>query len=207
MPIDQPTINPRKRPRQARAAATFDAILEAAARILEKDGFDAVNTNAVAELAGVSVGSLYQYFPTKESILAELVRFNRSILKVKIEAAVAGRADKTFEETLDLLLDAGVSHQLERPELALALEKVESILPLDNETLELTQSIANTIEILLLAHNVNNPRQASRDIVALVKGIVDAAGVAKEVDHVALHRRVRRAIYGYLDLDIVLSWR
>lgn len=53
--------DPRKRPRQARSVATFEAILEAAARILE------INTNAVAELAGVSIGSLYQYFPSKDA--------------------------------------------------------------------------------------------------------------------------------------------
>ena len=198
MSTDETTINPRKRPRQARAASTFDAILEAAARILEKDGFDAVNTNAVAELAGVSVGSLYQYFPTKESILAELVRFNRNILKEKVATAVAGRTGKTLEETMDLLIEAAVSHQLERPDLALALEHVESVLPLDNETLALTETIADDIEILLSSHNVLNPNEASRDIVALVRGIVDAAGVAKEHDQAALLRRVRRAVFGYL---------
>ncbi len=199
MSTDKTAINPRKRPRQARAAATFDAILEAAARILEKDGFDCVNTNAVAELAGVSVGSLYQYFPTKESILAELVRFNRNILSEKVKTAVAeGTTGRTLEETIDLVISAGVSHQLERPELALALEQVESVLPLDNETLALTQTIAHDIEILLSAHNVPNPGEASRDIVALVKGIVDAAGVAKEGDQTTLHRRVRRAVFGYL---------
>ena len=104
MSTDEIPINPRKRPRQERAAATFNAILEAAARILEKDGIDSVNTNAVAELAGVSVGSLYQYFPTKESILAELLRFNRNILKEKVESAVAGGTGKTLEETIDLLI-------------------------------------------------------------------------------------------------------
>jgi len=198
MSTDQPTIDPRKRPRQARAAATFDAILEAAARILEKDGLDSVNTNAVAELAGVSIGSLYQYFPTKESILAELVRFNRNILKGKVETAIAEGTGKTLEQTMDLLLDAAVSHQLERPELALALEQVESVLPLDNETVALTEAIADNVAILLSSHNVLDPNQTSRDIVALVRGIVDAAGLAKEVDQAGLHQRLRRAVFGYL---------
>ena len=151
-----------------------------------------------AELAGVSVGSLYQYFPTKESILAELVRFNRNILREKVETAVAEGAGKTLEETMDLLFDAAVSHQLERPKLALALEQVESVLPLENETLALTQAIADNVEILLLAHNVLNPKETSRDIVALVRGIVDAAGLAKEEDQAGLHRRLRRAVFGYL---------
>ncbi len=198
MSTDQTTVNPRKRPRQARAAATFDAILEAAARILEKDGFENVNTNAVAELAGVSVGSLYQYFPTKEAILAELLRFNRNILREKVKAAVTGATGKTLEQAMDLLIEAGVSHQFERPELALALEHVESILPINNETLALIQAIVDDIETLLSAHNVSNPDEVSRDIVAIVKGIVDAEAFAKEVDEAALHRRLRRAVLGYL---------
>lgn len=50
------------------------AILEAAARILEREGYERTNVNAVAELAGVSVGSLYQYFPSKEALVAEVAR-------------------------------------------------------------------------------------------------------------------------------------
>ncbi len=66
-------LEPRKRPHQQRSAATVDAILEAAARILERKGLDALTTNVVAELAGISIGSLYQYVPGKAVILAELM--------------------------------------------------------------------------------------------------------------------------------------
>jgi AcrR family transcriptional regulator len=61
--------NQRRSPRQARSRATYDAILEAASQILERDGPSAFNTNAVAERAGVSIGTLYQYFPDKEAVL------------------------------------------------------------------------------------------------------------------------------------------
>jgi AcrR family transcriptional regulator len=64
---------PRKAPRQARSKATVDTILTAAARVLVKDGFERTTTNRVAEAAGVSIGSLYQYFPSKESLVAALV--------------------------------------------------------------------------------------------------------------------------------------
>lgn len=67
-------ITPRKRPQQNRSQATVDAILEAAARILVKHGTSGFNTNAVAALAGASVGSLYQYFPSKTAILVEINR-------------------------------------------------------------------------------------------------------------------------------------
>jgi AcrR family transcriptional regulator len=65
-----PELQPKKRPRQARAQATFDAIVEAGARLLAAEGYAAVSTNRVAEVAGVSIGSLYEYFPNKQSIVA-----------------------------------------------------------------------------------------------------------------------------------------
>ena len=64
----------RRTPRQARAQVTYDSILQAAIQILERSGADALNTNAVAERAGVSIGTLYQYFPDKESILLAAAR-------------------------------------------------------------------------------------------------------------------------------------
>ncbi|MDE3246409.1 MAG: TetR family transcriptional regulator [Acidobacteriota bacterium] len=62
----------RKTPRQRRSAETVEAILTAAAHILEKEGFEAATTNRVAQKAGVSIGSLYQYFPNKESLVRAL---------------------------------------------------------------------------------------------------------------------------------------
>jgi len=59
----------RRRPRQSRSRATWDAILEAAAQVLERDGPAGFNTASVAERAGVSIGTLYQYFPDKQAIL------------------------------------------------------------------------------------------------------------------------------------------
>jgi AcrR family transcriptional regulator len=59
----------RRRPRQSRSRATWDAILEAAAQVLERDGPGGFTTTSVAERAGVSIGTLYQYFPDKQAIL------------------------------------------------------------------------------------------------------------------------------------------
>jgi AcrR family transcriptional regulator len=65
---------PRKTAVQARSLATVDALLRATARILVKEGYDRASTNKIAALAGVSVGSLYQYFPSKEALVAALMR-------------------------------------------------------------------------------------------------------------------------------------
>ena len=70
----QDSFTPRKQPSQSRSTATYEAILEAAARVLEENGYATVSTNLIAEKAGVSIGSLYEYFPTKDAIFAELIR-------------------------------------------------------------------------------------------------------------------------------------
>lgn len=67
------TTKPRKLPKQARAKETVAAILEATAHILIESGYDALTTNQVAARAGVSIGSLYQYFPDKEALVGHLV--------------------------------------------------------------------------------------------------------------------------------------
>src|SRR3569623_2671273 len=70
-----PTLSPRKLPTQERARRTYGAIVEAGARILERHGYEALTTNHVAELAGVGIASLYEYFPNKLALVAEIVRY------------------------------------------------------------------------------------------------------------------------------------
>lgn len=67
-------LTPRKQPTQERARATVEAILQASAYILVKHGMDGFNTNSVAARAGANIATLYQYFPNKESLIAELAR-------------------------------------------------------------------------------------------------------------------------------------
>jgi AcrR family transcriptional regulator len=66
-------LKPRRSPRQERSRETVEAILEAAAQVFERHGYAAGTTNRIAERAGVSIGSLYQYFPNKDSIVVEVM--------------------------------------------------------------------------------------------------------------------------------------
>ena len=66
-------LNPRKQPVQHRSKATVDMILVAAAQVFEAHGYAAGTTNRIAERAGVSIGTLYQYFPSKEAIAVALL--------------------------------------------------------------------------------------------------------------------------------------
>ncbi len=71
MPRPKPVV-PRKKPLQKRSQETVDFLLEAATRVFIEEGYEAASTNKIARRAGVSVGSLYQYFPNKEAITAAL---------------------------------------------------------------------------------------------------------------------------------------
>ncbi len=83
----KPRTSPRKPPQQARSKATIDAILTATARVLVKEGFDRASTNRIAEAAGVSVGSLYQYFPSKEALVAALVERHTDLMSAELSSA------------------------------------------------------------------------------------------------------------------------
>jgi len=109
---------PRKTPRQDRARFTVDAILEAAAYILARDGWDRLTTNRVAERAGVNIASLYQYFPNKESIVAELQRRHRTrIRQASPDIRPALAAPRDLRGRLRALVDAAVREHRVEPAL------------------------------------------------------------------------------------------
>jgi AcrR family transcriptional regulator len=107
-------LSPRKRPSQSRSAVTVKAILDATARILVERGYAATSTNAVAERAGVSVGSLYQYFPNKDALIAALHTRHIEQMKAVIERALARAMDVDLDTGLTELIEGAVeAHRVE----------------------------------------------------------------------------------------------
>jgi len=84
-----PLTKPRKVASQERSRATVDALVEATARILVKEGFDKASTNRIAEVAGVSVGSLYQYFPGKEALVAAVIERHQQEIMQTVRGELA----------------------------------------------------------------------------------------------------------------------
>lgn len=111
--------SPRKKPTQARAQHTVESILRATAHILRTSGWDACNTNAVAKRAGVSIGSLYQYFPSKEALVAALAEEHATEgLGVLMQAvSAAPRGTLSFEETVRHYIRAMVALHAVDPKL------------------------------------------------------------------------------------------
>ncbi|EHU2107847.1 TetR/AcrR family transcriptional regulator [Acinetobacter baumannii] len=192
--------DPRKRPRQTRSVATFEAILEAAARILESLGFAGFNTNAVAELAGVSIGSLYQYFPSKDALIVELIRRERAQLSNHIVEAIQQHDTADLKEKLKLIIQAAEQHQLSRPQLARTLEFASELISKDLEESEHQHELETIISDLFICSGISQAQTAAQDVIALSKGMINAAGIAGESDLNDLQQRVEKAVFGYLEL-------
>jgi AcrR family transcriptional regulator len=110
----QPLTKPRKDASQARSRATVDALIEATARILVREGFDKASTNRIAETAGVSVGSLYQYFPSKEALVAAVILRHSRGLTALVRGALAKVADEPIETSVRTLVAAAIeAHRLD----------------------------------------------------------------------------------------------
>lgn len=186
-------IEPRKRPGQARSVETVAVILEAAARILEERGLGGYTTNAVAARAGVSIGSLYQYFPGKDALTAALLERETAVLLADIAEA---RQEPDGRTALTRMIAAAVAHQMRRPVLARLLDFEERRLPMEAAN----GRVADQIHAALVRVLGQRPDAeiAAADVLAIVRGMVDAAGERGETDPLPLERRVARAVFGYL---------
>ena len=192
-------LRPRKTPRQPRSSETVASILEAAAQILETKGFEGFNTNAVARRAGVSIGSLYQYFPGKDAMMIALMR--RETAQFRADAVVA-LDQPSGVAAMDLLIVATVRQQLRRPVLARLLDVEESRPAFRTEVAKLGEFQAALVDIIRRGDmpKTARPEVAAGDLAAMMRGIVDVAGERGEGDVQDLERRVRAAVFGYLSM-------
>ena len=189
-------ITVRKQPVQGRALASCAAILEAAAQLLKAG--EGVNTNAIAARAGVSIGTLYQYFPGKEAILAELVRGLRAEMLADLEGAAEAARGRNLKQSVGLMIGAALAHHRRDAALAAALERVEAELPMDAETARLKAAIGGLVISVLARFNLPDPERAAQDLSAITRGMAEAAARAAERDFDSVADRIELAAMGYL---------
>ncbi len=113
----------RRRPKQLRSRQTVEAVLDAVVRILKREGIDAVTTNRIAEVAGVSIGSVYQYFPDKRAIYAALHDRHVEEIGRLIERTLVEEASASFESFVRALVNALVDAHGSDPDLHHALSQ------------------------------------------------------------------------------------
>ncbi len=114
-------LDRRKAPRQARSAVTVDAIFEGTIQVLLADGSTRLNTTRVAQRAGVSVGTLYQYFPNKQALLFAVLERHIAMLADTLEAACGDHRGATAEVMAKAVVEAYLEAKTRQCEVSRAL--------------------------------------------------------------------------------------
>ncbi len=163
----------RRRAKQQRARDTVDVIREAAAHVLLREGYARATTNRIADVAGVSVGTIYQYFTNKDAIFDALIRGEINGLKQRLVEA-SPNPDLPLADALRLLLSSIIRARPEAPTLYRALEQVPNGL-FRRRVSEARGSVVDWIHDLLSTHRrelrVRDFEVAAFVIVAAAEGI------------------------------------
>ena len=134
----QAVREPRKQPRQARSQVTVDAIFEATLQVLLSEGPQRLTTTRVAERAGVSVGTLYQYYPNKQALLYASLKRHLTRVGDTIEAAALAARHAPLETMVAAIVAAFVDAKTARIDEARALYSVASEL----DSVEIVQAVS-----------------------------------------------------------------
>jgi AcrR family transcriptional regulator len=117
-------FEPRKTPVQARSTVTVEAIYEATIQVLLSEGAERLTTTRVAERAGVSVGTLYQYYPNKQSLLFAVLEGHMNKVSEAVEAACERARGKPMAEVVQDVVEAFVDAKMERTDISTALYRI-----------------------------------------------------------------------------------
>jgi AcrR family transcriptional regulator len=204
------TLSPRKAPRQDRSRAMVELILEATARVLVERGYAGTSTNAVAARAGISVGSLYQYFPNKDALVAALHERHAQRVDEVVLRVLQRHAGATLAEALAAVIEAAIAAHAEEAELHQVLEL--QLAGLDRyRGPQADGHLAEHVAALLAAHRdeiaVPDPRLATFVLVNAVHALIHAAVLERPsgVSLRAATREILRMAFGYLTTPAVAS--
>jgi AcrR family transcriptional regulator len=191
------TLEVRKAPAQARSKETVNVILEASARILESQGLRGFNTNAVAAKAGVSVGSLYQYFPNKDTILLALLNhFEDAGQKTLVEALRSGKG-RPLKPSLRLFVHAHVGMHYRRPRLNRVLEAEEERLGGGDEDFAFRPGLFDLLQEHKREIAIPVSGATARVAMAILRSVIDQ-GLAIGANRRSVERQAMRAVIGFL---------
>jgi len=192
-------LHPRKRPAQSRAAVTVQAILEGAANLLERQGLEGYTTNDIAARAGVSIGSLYQYFPNKDAVTIALIEREMAGM---VDEVIAALALTPARRALQEAIRASVRNQVRRPQLARVLDFEEFRLAPVMPASRSATVIRNSLQVFLRDRYglpASAAEAAAVDVIEVAKALNYASGRRGEIDVTSLTRSIEAAVFGYLD--------
>ncbi len=191
----------RRAPRQARARALVDAILTATAHILREAGPEGATTNHIAQRAGVSIGSLYQYFPNKTALFTalarQLVERLEAELRVQVERVHTADLDTVFVSAVEAVLAiATVDARLQAALLRISLWGQTSDVLVDfRRRLETLVGHAIAARADEFPHAVDDPEVTAKVVVRAIGGVLDTSlNEDGEFDDPRLLRELTRLI-------------
>ncbi len=202
--VKKTKITPRKEPTQERSRSTVETILTAAAQILEGIGFDSATTNRIAERAGISIGSLYQYFPNKESLANALVeKFVRNHAE-KVEKLLVSMAKKPADEMISEIITEVVSMYFSNLKmlriLAALIPKINMIPSVLETRRRIVQSISKELQARASEIDCKDIDFAAFLIVNSIMGVIQVIlyDSSREVDQMELSKELTKMARRYL---------
>jgi AcrR family transcriptional regulator len=177
--------NPRKSASQKRSRDTVDALLQATARILIREGFDKASTNHIAAVAGVSVGSLYQYFPSKEALVAAVIDRHSQEIRQTVRGELAEAVNLPIDEGVRKLVAVAVKAHRIDPKLHHVLaEQIPRVGRLENAATFSRQNYS------LFASYLERHRDEIRPVDLELAAFVCVTSIEALTHTAVLHRKV-----------------
>jgi AcrR family transcriptional regulator len=182
-PLVKRKKSPVRKPLQARSRALVEVVLEATAQILVKDGYDRLTTNRVAERAGVSVGSIYQYFHSKEELVAALVDRHMDRLVALVSGELAAAVNLPLAAAARRIIGALVRSHMVDPDVHRAiLEQVPKVNRMDRVR-EMDQQFEALLAAVIVAKKAKFPIEDPRMFAFLVVQTTKAVTLGALLDH------------------------
>ncbi|MFT5583143.1 MAG: AcrR family transcriptional regulator [Cognaticolwellia sp.] len=200
-----PTQSPRRTPRQQRSHDTVDVILQATAQVLAEWGYAKSSTNRIAKRAGVSVGSLYQYFPNKDALFHALIERHVSAQNASFSQLFSLSMGSTPQVLIQQAVRALVASHRVQPELHMllisqlgGLEQAAELLTLDTRAIQALEAYFRVQAPAL--RPMENPRLVAEVIVFAVEAVVHRSLMQHpdKLEDPAVERELILLVAGYL---------
>lgn len=196
------TLKPRKRPVQARSEVTVAAIAEAGFQVLLDGGFRRLTTTRVADRAGVSVGTLYQYYPNKRALLAALIALHLDRVAGAVTAACETHRGASLAVLLEEVVAAFLHAKLRRPDVAQALYAPMAEAGGADQVRAAGARVTAALAAALAAcpdRPGADPARAAGTLVTVLSALVQAAlEGGRPIDRPALQAEMNALALGYL---------
>lgn len=200
----RPAAPSRRVPLQARAHVTVDAMIAATAQILIKEGYDACTTNRVARAAGVSIGSLYQYFPDKDALIIAVMEQHLTRIQEFLEARLAEMGDLPLPQAIHALVQAvldvhGIQPRLHRV-LVEQVPRIGELKRIHELNAQFVPAVTAWLEARESEISVDSVSVAVFVLIAAVEGVVGRALVHRPgwLEAGVLEKNISRLVLAYL---------